>query len=99
MILDTLAQPTPALAPRPGAQGATRALVLMGGGARTAYQVGVLRGLAAQLRLRSAAATQRFPFQLLVGTSSGALHGACLAGRAASDFAPTVLSVQPGISS
>ena len=32
---------------------ATHALVLMGGGARTAYQVGVLQALAAMLQLRS----------------------------------------------
>ena len=57
------------------------ALVLMGGGARTAYQVGVLQALAALLKLQ----TQRpavFPFQVLVGTSAGALNVACLAGAA-----------------
>lgn len=87
MILDTLTQPAPSRSPRPDAPGATRALVLMGGGARTAYQVGVLRGLAAQLRLRTPAEVQRFPFQLLVGTSAGALNVACLAGSAASGLA------------
>ncbi len=49
------------------------ALVLMGGGARTAYQVGVLKALAAMLRLQPGRA-DRFPFQVLVGTSAGALN-------------------------
>jgi len=50
-----------------------RALVLMGGGARTAYQVGVLRALARMLGERP------FPFQIVVGTSAGALNAAYLA--------------------
>lgn len=57
------------------------ALVLMGGGARTAYQVGVLQALASMLRLQP----QRpagFPFKLLVGTSAGALNVAYLASAA-----------------
>lgn len=54
------------------------ALVLMGGGARTAYQVGVLRATGAILdRQRHAAKT--FPFQLLIGTSAGAINATCLA--------------------
>ena len=57
------------------------ALILMGGGARTAYQVGVLRALAAMLRLQPGAPT-RFPFEVLVGTSAGALNSAFLAGEA-----------------
>ena len=44
------------------------ALVLMGGGARTAYQVGVLRALASILKLQPAS-PKVFPFQLLIGTS------------------------------
>ncbi len=59
-----------------------QALVLMGGGARTAYQVGVLRALADMLRLQPAHA-DRFPFQVLVGTSAGALNVTYLASRAA----------------
>ncbi|MEJ7931564.1 patatin-like phospholipase family protein [Ramlibacter sp. AN1015] len=59
----------------------TRALVLMGGGARTAYQVGVLRALAALLRLQPGA-SMRFPFQVLVGTSAGAINAAFLASAA-----------------
>ena len=59
----------------------TRALVLMGGGARTAYQAGVLQALAAMLRLQAGPARQ-FPFQVLVGTSAGALNVAYLASGA-----------------
>jgi NTE family protein len=59
----------------------THALVLMGGGARTAYQVGVLQALAAMLKLQ-AGHSGAFPFQVLVGTSAGALNVAYLAGTA-----------------
>ncbi len=51
------------------------ALVLMGGGARTAYQAGVLKALAAMLP----PGAQPFPFQWLFGTSAGALNAAYLA--------------------
>ncbi|NML42185.1 patatin [Ramlibacter sp. G-1-2-2] len=60
----------------------TRALVLMGGGARTAYQVGVLGALASMLRLQPGN-DAHFPFQVLVGTSAGALNVAYLASGAA----------------
>ncbi|WBY03899.1 patatin-like phospholipase family protein [Ramlibacter tataouinensis] len=56
------------------------ALVLMGGGARTAYQAGVLQAIASMLRLQPQAAA--FPFQVLVGTSAGALNVAYLASTA-----------------
>ncbi|MDP1533556.1 MAG: patatin-like phospholipase family protein, partial [Rubrivivax sp.] len=59
----------------------TVGLVLMGGGARTAYQVGVLRALAGMLQSR-ADAPRSFPFQVLVGTSAGAINAAFLASRA-----------------
>lgn len=62
-----------------------RALVLMGGGARTAYQVGVLRAIAAMLGqspVGEVAGAQPFPFEVLVGTSAGALNAASLAGYA-----------------
>lgn len=59
----------------------TVALVLMGGGARTAYQVGVLRALAAMLKAHPGAA-RSFPFQILIGTSAGAINSAFLASRA-----------------
>ncbi len=59
------------------------ALVLSGGGARAAYQVGVLRALA---RIRRAAlgpkARLANPFGVIVGTSAGALNGAALAANA-----------------
>lgn len=66
------------------------ALVLMGGGARTAYQAGVLQALADMLRLQEPAAAtfgaqaqaHVFPFQILVGTSAGALNASFLASRA-----------------
>jgi len=69
---------------RPGAR--SRALVLMGGGARTAYQVGVLGALASLLRLQPGAAAS-FPFQILVGTSAGALNVAYLASAARTGLA------------
>src|SRR3954463_3544617 len=58
-----------------------QALVLMGGGARTAYQVGVLKALASMLRLQ-ARADEAFPFRILVGTSAGAINAAYLASTA-----------------
>lgn len=60
------------------------ALVLMGGGARTAYQAGVLKALASMLEVQSVQdSTERaFPFQILVGTSAGALNASFLASRA-----------------
>ncbi len=59
----------------------TVGLVLMGGGARTAYQVGVLRALADMLDA-TADGPKAFPFQVLVGTSAGAINAAFLASRA-----------------
>jgi len=53
-------------------QDITRGLVLMGGGARTAYQAGVLQALAALIK-PPAGKANAFPFQVLVGTSAGAL--------------------------
>lgn len=67
-------------APPNQAEGGFRALVLMGGGARTAYQAGVLRGLARLLQPHTPATT--FPFQLLLGTSAGALNATYLASQA-----------------
>lgn len=59
----------------------TVGLVLMGGGARTAYQVGVLKAMAFLLQSR-AGAPRTFPFQVLVGTSAGAINASFLASRA-----------------
>ncbi|NJM43315.1 MAG: patatin [Brachymonas sp.] len=59
------------------------ALVLMGGGARTAYQAGVLQALSEMLgNAPGAAVKSPFPFQLLVGTSAGALNASYLAAKA-----------------
>ncbi|HEX7437793.1 MAG TPA: patatin-like phospholipase family protein [Caldimonas sp.] len=55
-------------------------LVLTGGGARAAYQVGVLKALA-QIR-RECAFTPVNPFPVLAGTSAGAINAAALACRA-----------------
>ena len=49
----------------------------MGGGARTAYQAGALQALSTLLPN-----PQRFPFDILVGTSAGALNASFLAGQA-----------------
>jgi len=62
-------------------QNITRGLVLMGGGARTAYQAGVLQALAALIK-SPAGKADAFPFQVLVGTSAGALNATYLASRA-----------------
>lgn len=59
-----------------------RALVLMGGGARTAYQVGALKAMAGMLAQTSVPSGKNFPFEVLVGTSAGALNAACLGGYA-----------------
>lgn len=59
-----------------------RALVLMGGGARTAYQAGVLQALAGMLAPPEGPGKLPFPFQILVGTSAGALNACYLASRA-----------------
>lgn len=51
------------------------ALILSGGGARGAYQVGVLKGLSEILKLKN----DQFPFQIISGTSAGAINAAHLA--------------------
>src|SRR5687768_5991837 len=57
----------PSLTPRVG-------LVLTGGGARAAYQAGVLRAIADRVPKRT-----RNPFPVICGTSAGALNAASLA--------------------
>src|SRR5512135_522991 len=49
-------------------------LILTGGGARAAYQVGVLKGISEMLPRRA-----RNPFPIICGTSAGALNAATLA--------------------
>jgi len=53
-------------------------LILTGGGARAAYQVGVLSALA-MLRRDSGAALRSNPFGVICGTSAGAINAAALA--------------------
>jgi NTE family protein len=55
------------------------ALVLSGGGARAAYQVGVLKAMSQWLPPGTPC-----PYQVLVGTSAGAINAAALAARAES---------------
>ncbi|MBK7261696.1 MAG: patatin-like phospholipase family protein [Rubrivivax sp.] len=55
-------------------------LVLSGGGARAAYQVGVLRAIARMRREKlGPRARLRSPFGVIVGTSAGAINAAALA--------------------
>ena len=56
----------------------TTGLILMGGGARAAYQVGVLEGIARILESRGWPAT-RNPFPVVCGTSAGAINAAAIA--------------------
>lgn len=61
---------------RPGTP--TTGLVLTGGGARAAYQIGVLQAVA-QIRRESGHAGEGNPFPIIAGTSAGAINGAALA--------------------
>ena len=54
------------------------ALILSGGGARAAYQVGVLKAISDILPTKA-----RNPFPIICGTSAGAINGASLATHAA----------------
>jgi len=59
------------------------ALVLSGGGARAAYQVGVLRAIARLRREHTGhRGRMRNPFGVIVGTSAGAINAAALACQA-----------------
>lgn len=57
------------------------ALLLTGGGARAAYQVGVLQGIA-ELHRRCEPNAADTPFDIIVGTSAGAINATALACRA-----------------
>lgn len=50
------------------------AILLTGGGARAAYQVGVLKAIAQQYPRNS-----KIPFQIICGTSAGAINGTAIA--------------------
>ena len=52
-------------------------LILTGGGARAAYQVGVLKAIAEAMPRRA-----RSPFPIICGTSAGALNASALAANA-----------------
>ena len=67
-------------------------LVLTGGGARAAYQVGVLAALA-RIRREAGADLQRNPFGVICGTSAGAINAAALACRC-DDFDMAVQHLQ-----
>lgn len=58
----------------------TTGLVLTGGGARAAYQVGVLKAIAQVRRERGVSGPN--PFPVITGTSAGAINAAALACRA-----------------
>ncbi len=62
----------------PAAARAGTALLLTGGGARAAYQVGVLQAVAV-LHRRARTGARGTPFDIIVGTSAGALNAAALA--------------------
>ncbi len=66
---------------RPAVSAEKTALVLSGGGARAAYQVGVLQGLVKLRRERLGDGAPN-PFGILCGTSAGAINAAALACRA-----------------
>ena len=73
-------------------------LILAGGGARAAYQVGVLQVVADTL-----SAPANNPFPILVGTSAGALNAAVLAcgaldfGRAVTRLAAVWSGLETGM--
>ena len=65
--------------PRPAPATASRVgLVLTGGGARAAYQVGVLEAIS-DLRIACGAGRGPNPFPIITGTSAGAINAAALA--------------------
>ena len=84
MSLDTLIARTLLEREAPAPASHAVALVLMGGGARTAYQAGVLRALARLWPPPDGASEgpAAFPFRWRFGTSAGALGAAFLASRA-----------------
>ncbi|MGO4332197.1 patatin-like phospholipase family protein [Cupriavidus sp. M-11] len=60
----------------------TTSLIMLGGGARAAYQAGVLRGIA-RIAARHGRDRGRIPFDIICGTSAGAINGAGMAINAA----------------
>jgi len=80
MSLDTLISHNTLAPATPDDHPDACALVLMGGGARTAYQAGVLKAIGTMLGHQASHAP--FPFRWLFGTSAGALNATYLATRA-----------------
>ncbi len=78
------AEPAPSALPRPPASHPGTALLLTGGGARAAYQVGVLEAIA-DLRRAAGQGAGGNPFPIIAGTSAGAINAASLA-CSADDF-------------
>jgi NTE family protein len=78
--------PTPALAAPP-----KTGLLLTGGGARAAYQVGVLEAIA-DIRKAAGAQDQGNPFPIITGTSAGAINASALA-CGADDFDASVRNI------
>jgi NTE family protein len=72
----------------PQAHHSTVGLLLTGGGARAAYQVGVLEAIA-DIRLQCGAGSQPNPFPIITGTSAGAINASALA-CGSDDFDGTV---------
>ena len=70
---------------------ATTGLLLTGGGARAAYQVGVLQAIA-EIRRAAGAADGGNPFPVITGTSAGAINAAVLA-CGADDFDAVVAHI------
>jgi NTE family protein len=63
---------------RPQTDHSKTGLLLTGGGARAAYQVGVLEAIA-DIRVACAAQSEPNPFPIISGTSAGAINAAALA--------------------
>ncbi len=69
----------------------TTGLILTGGGARAAYQVGVLKAIA-RIRREAAPWDRSNPFPVITGTSAGAINAAALASHC-DDFEGAVSAV------
>ncbi|MFZ6673865.1 patatin-like phospholipase family protein [Undibacterium sp. Xuan67W] len=70
---------------------ATTGLILTGGGARAAYQVGVLKAIS-DILLEAGWESERNPFGIICGTSAGAINATALACRA-DNFCESVSSI------
>jgi len=80
-LMTAAAQPPGCVAGAPAAPEAARGLVLTGGGARAAYQVGVLVGIR-RILLDTGWPADENPFRVFCGTSAGAINATVLASAA-----------------